>query len=444
VSGQICLFESDEFRRLLPLAYFRPVYELRLGIFTLRERIERHYRGATIVPHCRRYLEDLLTEQGGNAGLSVLADDTCLFLNGAVVANRELADRVPLAGPENVAYVARGQIVAARLSGARVSRLKKNHTGNPRGTAKAAAGKARRSGARQKPSPETTVLTAADFAGLTRQEIDAELIRFPWVLVHRNAADIEEDFASLPAAGRLLGRVRDGAHLVAPDRIHIGEGSVVWPGAALDAESGPIYIGRDVTISPGAVVRGPVFIGDGCVINPQALILRGVSVGPLCRLGGEVSTSIIQGYSNKQHLGFLGHSYVGEWVNLGAGTSNSNLKNNYGTVRVVVDGESVDTGEAFVGLMVGDHSKSGINSMFNTGTVVGACCNIYGSGFPPKYIPSFLWGGADGFVEHEPDRCVESARRVMDRRHVALTPAYERVMRTVHALSQAERKRFLR
>jgi UDP-N-acetylglucosamine diphosphorylase/glucosamine-1-phosphate N-acetyltransferase len=208
----------------------------------------------------------------------------------------------------------------------------------------------------------------------------------------------------------------------------------------LDAENGPIYIGKNVKILPNAVIEGPAYVGDGSLIKVSAKIYENTSIGPVCKVGGEVEASIIHAFSNKQHEGFIGHSYLGTWVNIGADTNNSDLKNDYGNVKVYVDGELIDSGSMFVGLIMGDHSKSGINLMFNTGTVVGVSCNIYGSGLPPKFVPSFSWGGAqDGFVTYRIDKAIEVARRVMARRNVQLTEIDEKLFRKIFELTEEER-----
>ncbi|MFQ5825202.1 MAG: transferase, partial [bacterium] len=156
-------------------------------------------------------------------------------------------------------------------------------------------------------------------------------------------------------------------------------------------------------------------------------------------VGGEMEKSIIHSYSNKQHDGFLGHAYLGQWVNLGAGTNNSDLKNNYNSVKVYVDGTWVDSGSQFVGLFMGDHSKTGTNTMFNTGTVVGVMSNVFGAGYPPKFIPSFAWGGSEGFVKYEVEKALETARRVMVRRNIEMSPAYNKLFRHIFDLTQLER-----
>jgi len=175
-----------------------------------------------------------------------------------------------------------------------------------------------------------------------------------------------------------------------------------------------------------------------------AKIYGGTSVGEMCKVGGEVEGTIIHGYTNKQHDGFLGHSYIGKRVNLGAGTNNSDLKNNYGRVKVFVDGDFVDSGRMFVGLTMGDHSTTGIHTMFNTGSVVGVCCNVFGAGFPPKFIPSFSWGGGKEFSEYDLPKGIETARRMMARRQVEMGKSYEKMLRDVYRKTAEYRKRFLR
>lgn len=442
----LCIFESPGYRKLLPLVHLRPVWELRLGIFTLRERMERAYPRSTVFLHCRDYLAPLVRERGGLLATdaeSELRQGRCLFVNGAAVASADFARLIPPQDPHDAVYISGEEIVAARVSGPRLAALVDRLLG-ARGAGRAPERAPARgsTGAPHALDPDADVLTVENFHGLPRHQVDVPVIRYPWELARRAEHAIVEDFEALGAGGRIEGRIYDGAHLCGRDAIHVGEGSTVWPSCVLDGESGPVYIGRHVTILPGAVIRGPVSIGDSTVIKPHAEISEGTSIGPVCKVGGEVEATILQGYANKQHTGFLGHSFVAEWVNLGAGTNNSDLKNNYGHVRVRVDGQDVDTGEMFVGLTMGDHSKSGINSMFNTGTVVGVCCNIFGAGFPPKYVPAFSWGGAAGFTPYDLERAIEVARRVMARRKVELTPGYEHALRAVFALTGEERQAF--
>ena len=174
--------------------------------------------------------------------------------------------------------------------------------------------------------------------------------------------------------------------------IFIGKGTEIKAGSILDATKGPIIIENHVTIDIGALIQGPVFIGPQCIINPGSKLRGNITVGSYCKLGGEIEDTIFQGFSNKQHDGYLGHSYIGEWVNLGANTNNSDLKNNYGNIRIQLNNEIIDTNKQFLGVMIGDYSRTGISTMINTGTIIGLGANIFGQGFQNKYIPSFQWG----------------------------------------------------
>ncbi|MBI3189910.1 MAG: hypothetical protein HYZ33_04615, partial [Ignavibacteriales bacterium] len=262
-----------------------------------------------------------------------------------------------------------------------------------------------------------------------------------------NTDEIEKDFLNISRAKKkkaIAGKLYKGAHLLNRNNIIIGEGSVVKPGVVLDAEHGPIVIGKHVAIQPNAVIEGPAFVGNYSTIKIGAKIYPGTSIGAHCKIGGEVTRSIIQPYSNKAHDGFLGDSYIGSWVNIGADTNTSNLKNTYGNVDVYINGMPVDSGAQFVGLTMGDHSKSGINVMFTTGAVAGVSCNIFGAGLPSKYLPSFSWGSPDSFTVFEIEKSIEIARRMMSRRGITMSKSYEAMMRHVFNLTRKERREWLK
>lgn len=242
---------------------------------------------------------------------------------------------------------------------------------------------------------------------------NANPISFLWDAIELCPLGIATDFALAGGPGNANGKDFPGVHLIAPSQILIGENSEIGPGAVIDASRGPVIIGSNVRIMPNAVLVGPCSIGDGSVIKIGAKIYEGTAIGPVSKVGGEVEASIIQGFSNKQHDGFLGHSFIGEWVNLGADTNTSDLKNNYGMVSAKLRGRTIPTGRQFLGLLAADHTKTGINTMLNTGTVAGLSCNIFGSGYPEKSIRSFSWGESDVY---EFAKAVEVARTVMHRR----------------------------
>jgi UDP-N-acetylglucosamine diphosphorylase / glucose-1-phosphate thymidylyltransferase / UDP-N-acetylgalactosamine diphosphorylase / glucosamine-1-phosphate N-acetyltransferase / galactosamine-1-phosphate N-acetyltransferase len=411
----ICIFEDEKYRKLLPLVYFRPVYELRCGINLLKDKIIRSFSNPNVILHARDYLTDVLKRDYPNYYVNELPPNAnqVLFVNGRVLAEPHFADKFKYNG-KDIAYVKGDDIVAFWASGENLEKFK-NKFGTP--------------------------LTKSDFENYEKVEISAKLINYPWDIINNNGEQIVIDFNILTdGKARREGKIYEGVHLLNEHFIHIEEGAKIKPGVVLDAENGPIYIGKNVKILPNAVIEGPAYVGDGSLIKVSAKIYENTSIGPVCKVGGEVEASIIHAFSNKQHEGFIGHSYLGTWVNIGADTNNSDLKNDYGNVKVYVDGELIDSGSMFVGLIMGDHSKSGINLMFNTGTVVGVSCNIYGSGLPPKFVPSFSWGGAqDGFVTYRIDKAIEVARRVMARRNVQLTEIDKKLFRKIFELTEEER-----
>jgi UDP-N-acetylglucosamine diphosphorylase/glucosamine-1-phosphate N-acetyltransferase len=245
-----------------------------------------------------------------------------------------------------------------------------------------------------------------------------------------------------PLAERPGARVHPSVVAVRPERIHLAAGVTVKAGAVLSAEDGPIYLGAGATVHEQAVVRGPLYLGPHGHVRIGANVATS-AFGPYTKVGGEVHSTIVQGYTNKAHAGFLGHSLLGQWCNLGADTNNSNLKNDYGPVSLyhAPTGTFEDTGRQFLGLVMGDHGKAGINTMFNTGTVVGTCCNVYGGGFPPRALPPFAWGSPDGgFATYRLGKALRVAEAVMARRDTPLTPADRALLTHVFETTARERR----
>ncbi|MFN0032919.1 MAG: GlmU family protein [Flavobacteriales bacterium] len=223
-------------------------------------------------------------------------------------------------------------------------------------------------------------------------------------------------------------------------KIFMAEGAKVYA-CTLNTHDGPIYIDKNAEVMEGAHIRGPFYLGQHSHLKMGAKVYGPTTIGPHCKVGGEVSNSILQGYSNKAHDGFIGNTLIGEWCNLGADTNTSNLKNNYSSVKIFDYGRNdmTDTGLTFCGLIMGDHSKCGINTMFNTGTVCGVGSNIFGGDFPPKHIPSFVWGGSDGFSEYDFEKMIATARQVYTRRGLVLSDNEERIMRNVFEMTAKHR-----
>jgi UDP-N-acetylglucosamine diphosphorylase/glucosamine-1-phosphate N-acetyltransferase len=233
---------------------------------------------------------------------------------------------------------------------------------------------------------------------------------------------------------------RKGAQLVGGEGIFAGAGTVIKPGVVIDAGNGPVLLGEGVTVMPNAVIIGPAVIGSGALVKAGAKVYGGTTIGAGSKAGGEIEASVMLPFVNKQHEGFLGHSYLASWVNLGADTNTSDLKNTYGSVSVLRRGKKIDTGMQFLGLTMGDHSKSGINVMFDTGTVAGVCCNVFGAGIPPKEIPSFTWSGPAGQAVYDPAKGFEVMKIVMARRGVVPSPEYGRTVREVFDRTASDRE----
>ena len=266
------------------------------------------------------------------------------------------------------------------------------------------------------------------------------LIENLWDLIKFNGEEIENDAKHFKSFSTKNIDIHKSVHLLNKKQISIGRGTIIKPNVVIDAENGPVVIGENVTILPQSVIIGPAFIGNNSTVKVGTVIYKNSSIGAMCKVGGEIEGTIIHGYSNKQHDGFLGHAYIGAWVNLGADTINSDLKNNYGNVKVHIGGEPVDSKMQFVGSFIGDHTKTAINSVLNTGTVIGVSSNIFGFGFPPKFVPAFSWGAAgETFTTFDIEKAIIVAERMMLRRKIILTNEEKILFRKIFLLTKAER-----
>lgn len=276
--------------------------------------------------------------------------------------------------------------------------------------------------------------------GLETAPVEAEVLRWPWQLIERNEAALAEDLAALEPAS--LGDVHPSVSILEPSRVRVEKGARVDPQVVLDAREGPIHLRENAIVKAQTVVVGPCVVGAGTELL-GGLVARS-TIGPGCRLAGEIDVTIWQGWANKRHHGFIGHAAIGEWTNLGALTTNSDLKNNYGTVRVWVDGREVDTGLTKVGALVGAHVKTGIGSLLPTGASIGTGSNLFGGGrFAPKRVAPFSWWDGERTVDHEIERFLATARVAESRRGLALEPGEEAALRALHAASAAERGGFV-
>lgn len=271
--------------------------------------------------------------------------------------------------------------------------------------------------------------------GSAEISLEGRLLEAPWELMQENAEQLRQD---IPTFFRGYAEERmEGCHVLGNGFLSVGKDVTVEPGSVFDLSGGPIRLSDGVTVRAHTRLAGPAYVGPGSTLLGG--VLSKISVGPVCKLRGEVECSLVLGYSNKAHDGFLGHAYLGRWVNLGAFTTNSDLKNNYGSVRVGSPGGPVDTGLMKVGCFLGDHVKTGIGTLLNTGTVVGAGSNLFGGAMPPTWVPPFSWGMGADLVEFRLEKCLEVAARAMGRRGVELTPGMEDLIRRAWEVSRIQR-----
>ena len=404
----IVLFEDAGFADLLPLTFWRATFELRCGCGSLLDHARARYPNARFTLFTRPELADVVMARTSLPVNTAPQSDTLLLINGRLLLREPLPDTtdsgVCRAGDTVLWAVVHGP--AARMLNA---------------------------DACLDPKKLSAVLSSLP---RTRPASDyPTAITYPWDLINNNADMIVHAWRRLSVRG-IEGQVYDGAHIVEPQNVCIGRGSRIKPSVVLDAEDGPIVIGEHVTIQPNATVLGPCFIGDGSLIQTGASLRGGTSIGRVCKIGGEIEGSILHGYSNKQHDGFLGHAYVAEHCNLAADTVNSDLKNTYGPVRVPINGVCVDSGQMFVGVTLGDHAKTGIGQLFPTGSVVGFASSVATSGLAPKFVPSFRWLTDETNEPYDVERCLAVARTVMARRRLQMSEAEERLFRRLPAIAK--------
>jgi UDP-N-acetylglucosamine diphosphorylase/glucosamine-1-phosphate N-acetyltransferase len=382
---------DDSREKLLPLTFTRPVCDLRIGILTIREKWEAYLKAST----------STLTEDYLRIKFPMVSASENVLINGSVCPTVQLISEIEsLKNGDRL--MKDGKLLAARIDGD-VSTFQKE----------AEDGKA--------------------FGG------EVLAVENPWDIFSKNGEAIETDFEFL-TAGRTSEKLSESNTVVGDGKIFLEEGAKA-EACIFNTTNGSIYLGKNTEVMEGSVIRGQFALCEGSQVKMGAKIYGPTTVGPQSRVGGEVNNSVIMGYSNKGHDGFLGNSVLGEWCNLGADTNNSNLKNNYDEVRVWSYGSQrfAKTGLQFCGLIMGDHSKSGINTMFNTGTVVGVSSNVFGSGFPRTFIPSFQWGGAAGFTEHNKEKAFATAERVMQRRGKQFDENEKAILSSVFELTKSYR-----
>ncbi|NQU77680.1 hypothetical protein HQ544_03210 [Candidatus Falkowbacteria bacterium] len=385
---QIILFEDKQIDKLYPITLTRAGFEISCGGISLYDLVKRYFRTQKVSYMVRDYLAGAVKER---CPVQKLKGSDFLFINASVVPSinnmKELEKKLLKPG---VVLENNGRIVGARVLG--------------------------------------RVL------GGTMEEIFSELggkVKKTKVMMFDNLWDIIT--RNLEILGDNINYLGGGKR-----EVYVGKGVVADKNVVLDASEGPIYIGDETEIFPFVNIRGPVYIGKKCKIKTFADIKEGTVIRDICKIGGEVEASVVEMYSNKQHVGFLGHAYVGSWVNIGGGTMNSDLKNTYGTIKMQIGSAKIDTGLQFLGCVIGDYSKTGINTSILTGKIIGINSNVIG--MVSKNVPSFTNLTPLGMTEYYLEQAIKVQKRVFTRRDVKQTPADRKMMEAVFEMTREERK----
>ncbi len=364
----ICVYEDEGSKNFSPLVDLRAVFELRFGCRTFLEKLRALYPKETFCLWVRDEICELIKERYPDCLVNHKVEPGALFLSAGAV----LYEQLPVKGDEE-AFVAENRVVGFRLNRA---------------------------------FPYQANFSLKKLR-LKQRQIRAKVYLYPYELIADNPEELKREI-----------KVKKGKGLI------IRPGARIHQGAFVSTENGPVYLDENSEVRPLSFVQGPCYIGKGTIID-SCLVRPGCSFGPECRIGGEVECSIFQGYANKHHEGFIGHSFIGEWVNLGALTTCSDLKNNYGPVKVLVKNKEINTGMLKLGCFIGDHAKTAIGTLIPTGAVIGTFANWFEGGLMPKYLPAFAWGKGKRWHKNE---IVATARRVMARRQVKPSPAYEKLL----------------
>lgn len=397
---QLCFFEDEAFKQFHPLTLTRPVDDLRVGILTIARKWERALKPENTSRLLRPELQEVF--QTGEIDVS----ESCLWINGRYVPGPSLVKEVKQLGIGNCLQ-SNSTLIAAHTDG------KTSQTWL------------------EEKKPDFNSLFVLESSGFCS-------IRQLWDLFQMNGEQIRADLKLLQPAGSGNADISEHAILENSNEIYIEDDVTIEAGVILNAKKGPIYIGKGATVMAGSIIYGPTAVCEGARINAGAKIYADTTIGPVCKVGGEVNNTIFHSYSNKGHDGFVGNSVLGQWCNLGADTNTSNLKNNYSTIRITdwnTEAE-METGQQFFGTVMGDHSKTAINTQLNTGTICGINCNIFSGDFPPRFIPSFSWVGSNVIQTYKLDKALETMEAMMARRDVELSEPYKEMMRKLFKKSR--------
>ena len=391
----ICIFEDFFITRIHPVNHLRHTSEIICGAVTLIDKIKHYLKPKSITLYSRNYLAEYLREKYPKYRVNEFQKSNCLFINSRAVLTKELAKKIS-GKNKSAIWFKNDDVIAINASGKILEKVNVIFAEN------------------------AAVLNDFRNIDIEKYEIkdDIRIINYPSDLVLFQKEEIYNDLKNIFKLKKVY---------VSP-KCKISKQSII------DTSSGPVFIGENTVIEPFCYIKGPVYIGRNCIIKSGTTIYGPVTIGDYCKVSGEITNSTLHSYVNKQHLGFLGHSYLCEWVNLGAGTSTSNLKNNYSEIILKIGSNSINTKSSFLGSIIGDHTKTGINTMLNTGTLAGISCNMFGNGYHNKIIKSFSWADAssDSNVIYELEKALHTSKVSMNRRGAEMSNAYEKMFKFVY------------
>lgn len=385
------LFDDYSRNNLLPLTFLRPVADLRAGILTIREKWE-------LFLNCKT---SSLTEDYLSNSFPTIRGENNILINGSICPNKTLVDEINKLQP-NEALLSNDSIVALHVLSADLDKIGEGDTD-----------------------------------GIAEKEVALDFVKinYPWDIFGKNDFNIRFDFELL-TKNRKSAPLSKTNHVINPQQIFLEVGAHVEY-ATLNASEGPIYIGKDAIVMEGAHIRGPFALCDHAIVKMATIIYGATTVGPYAKVGGEIENSVLLAYSNKPHYGYLGNSVIGKWCNISAGTNTANLNNTYKNVKAwnYTQEKFIDTGHMFCGLIMGDHSKTGINTMFNTGSVVGVSSNCFGSGYQRNFVSSFMWGGPAGYSGYDIKKALETAKEMYNRRNVEFTDEDKKLLEHIYEIT---------
>ncbi len=410
---RILVYEDNGYRNLFPVAMMRPVYFIRTGVSNVIGRIEdftgnKYSRSL----HCRSYMAGYIRSIC-KYKINEIEKDDYLLINGRAVINEEAMKHFIKGKGSNVVYVHDGEVIAAHVSKKYSSLLKSKVEGSD-----------------NIPDDEFFGNKIFGKEDVGRKAV-VSIIRHPWDMIsHLIENKLSDDYENIIYRQKNFSRIKKYDGCINAKRIFTGKETIIQPQCILDASEGDIFINDNAKIESFSYIKGPAYMGTGSLVKAGTKIYGPCVIGEFSKVAGEIAESILFAYVNKQHEGFLGHSYICPFVNLGADTVTSDLKNNYSNIRIKTDGKEFDTGMKFLGSIIGDHSKTSINTMLNTGSIIGIFANLFGGGFHDKIIDSFSWNECGkSSVRYDIDKAIETAKTVMSRRHMELTTQYEDLIR---------------